>query len=116
MFISDEYHFFDIPYITPASGNYYILNQHQVFTIFGKAISSDIQDDIFTTHLKGSSNKGVVFSSGKYLNMVSGVDFGDLIDSTAYDVTKQNNARGFYINKPRGIIEGEDSYFAANLC
>jgi hypothetical protein len=104
------------PTDTP-SGNLYLLKHEKNFLTFGKAISTDTNASKQTTNLRGSSNKGLVFSSGKTLNE-NGSDGTDLVLTTSYPDTQSIDApraKGHSIYKARGMQPNEDSFFAAKL-
>lgn len=107
-----------VPTETP-SGNVYVLEHKQNYMILGKAAATEDAEETRTTSLKGSSNKGLVFTSGKNLNE-NGSDDDELITASSYPkindlFTEGVRAKGFSVNQPRGMRNNEDSYFATKL-
>ncbi len=110
--------FEQFPIESPA-GNVYVLEHKQNYMILGKAASTDDSEQDRTTSLRGSSNKGLVFTSGKTLNK-DGSDDASLITASSYPLQgdvfgESERTKGFSIHKPRGMRNDEDSYFATKL-
>ena len=71
-------------------------------TSLGKALSVNLDDNVFPTHLAGCSNKGIVYVSGEKINLATGAYDSDLIEASA-------NKSKFSIGYPMSKIEGNKS-------
>ena len=85
---------------------------------FGKAISADAGASNTVSNLRGTSGKGVVFTSGKQLPTDASTSIGDTLIGTSYNNNGSSlksidtESRGFYINSPSSVHKSETKYYA----
>lgn len=109
---TQTFKFNEKPLIEPTNGDtIYIVSYTNLYGILGKAIESEIKGDNYSTTLEGSSEKGIIFDSGRELN-ATGQDFATLVGSSASGRLKD---KGYAIFHPRGMVNLEDGEFAFRM-